>query len=66
MVEKYEDTKRVMKNKTEHWRMTDNTMAKQKKKEQTMIDKTLQKTTDWATRTPLKPGGGGGGGVGRT
>ena len=30
MVEKCEDTKRVMKNKTEHRRMTDNTMAKKK------------------------------------
>jgi hypothetical protein len=61
MVEKCEDTKRVMKNKTEHRWMTDNTMAKKKIKEQTVIDKTLQKTIDWATRTPLKPGG-----VGRT
>jgi hypothetical protein len=46
MVEKCEDTKREMKNKTEHRRMTDNTMAKKNIKEQTVIDKTLQKTTD--------------------
>jgi hypothetical protein len=32
MVEKYEDAKREMKNKTEHRRMTDNTMAKKKYK----------------------------------
>ena len=36
-----EDTKRVMKNKTELRRMTDNTMAKKKIKEQTVINKTL-------------------------
>ena len=36
-----EDTKRVMKNKTELRRMTDNTMAKKKIKEQIVINKTL-------------------------
>jgi hypothetical protein len=36
-----EDAKRVMKNKTELRRMTDNTMANTKIKEQTVINKTL-------------------------
>ena len=31
MVDKCEDTKRVVKNKTEHRRMTDNAMAKEKR-----------------------------------
>jgi hypothetical protein len=54
-----EDINRVMKNKTELRRMTDNTMANTKIKEQTVINKTLCRKLQIEQHEPTKTWGGG-------